>query len=126
MTNISVVIGRLTKDPVIKLTKSESKVINFTLACTKSYLKNENNEADFIQCSAWNKLAERLESFTKKGSLVCVVGHIQSNRFTNNKGVTVYAQELVAERIQLLDNRYGTQASIEEIPLEEVLSSSSL
>lgn len=66
MTNISVVIGRLTKDPVIKLTKSESKVINFTVACTKSYLKNENNEADFIQCSAWNKLAERLESFTKR------------------------------------------------------------
>ncbi|MCI8851844.1 MAG: single-stranded DNA-binding protein [Erysipelotrichaceae bacterium] len=123
MTNVSVVIGRLTKDPVIKLTKNDSKVVNFTVACPKSYLKNENNEADFIQCAAWNKLAEELETFTKKGSSVCVVGHIQSSCFTNNKGVIVYAQELVAERIQLLDNRYGMQASVEEIPLEEAVPS---
>lgn len=123
MTNVSVVIGRLTKDPVIKLTKNDSKVVNFTVACAKSYLKSEDNEADFIQCAAWNKLAEVLENFTKKGSIICVVGHIQSSCFTNNKGVTVYAQELVAERIQLLDNRYGMQESVEEIPLEEAILS---
>lgn len=119
MTNISVVIGRLTKDPVAKHTKNDSKVVNFTVACTKSYLKNENNEADFIQCSAWNKLAEILEIFTGKGSMICVVGHIQSSCFTNNKGATVYAQELVAERIQLLDNRYDIPATVpKELPFD--------
>lgn len=97
MTNISTVIGRLTKDPQMKTTKNESKVVNFTVECIKDYILNENNEADFIQCSAWNKNAEKLAAFAKKGSLICVVGHIQSNSFLNN------AQELIAERVQILD-----------------------
>lgn len=106
MINNVTLVGRLTKDPELRYTPNGVANCRFTLAVNRTF-KNQNGEqeADFIQCVAWRKAAENLSNFQKKGSLIGIVGRIQTGSFEGQDGKRVYTTEVIAESIQFLESR---------------------
>lgn len=106
MINNTVLVGRLTKDPELRYTASGTAVATFTLAVNRSFTnQNGEREADFINCVIWKKPAETMEKYAKKGTLIGIVGRIQSRNYENQQGQRVYVTEVVAGNFQLLESR---------------------
>ncbi|HEM4288223.1 TPA: single-stranded DNA-binding protein [Streptococcus suis] len=106
MNNV-VLVGRLTRDVELRYTPSNQAVATFTLAVNRNF-KNQatgEREADFINCVIWNKQAENLANWTKKGHLIGITGRIQTRSYENQQGQRVYVTEVVAESFQLLERR---------------------
>lgn len=105
-------IGRLTKDLDLKYTPSGKAVATGTLAVNRRF-KNASgeNEADFIQLQIWDKSAENLASFTRKGSQIGVNGRIQTRNYENKEGQRVYVTEIVVENFTLLEKKSDGQGA---------------
>lgn len=112
-------IGNLTADPKITITKSEKKLCSFQLAVNRRHLSADGNKAtDFISCVAWGKQAEFLEQYFRKGSPVLVVGELQINQFTNAKGEKKYSTEVSVEDVRMVESP-GTEQSARPVRIEE-------
>ncbi|HFI0164142.1 TPA: single-stranded DNA-binding protein [Streptococcus suis] len=109
MINNVVLIGRLTRDVELRYTPNNVAVGAFTLAVNRNF-KNAagDREADFINCVIWNKQAENLANWTKKGHLIGITGRIQTRSYENQQGQRVYVTEVVAESFQVLEKRDNT------------------
>lgn len=106
MINNVVLVGRITKDPDLRYTSSGSAVTTFTLAVNRNFTNADGNrEADFINCVIWRKPAETLANYARKGTLLGVVGRIQTRSYDNQQGQKVYVTEIVVENFQLLESR---------------------
>ena len=105
LNNVSLV-GRLTKDPEIKVL-GENTVCNFTLAVNRTF-KNKDGEkdADFIQCQAWNKQADFINTFLKKGQLIAVTGEIRTRSWQDEERKMMrYVTEVNINSVQSLEKR---------------------
>ncbi|BAL61316.1 single-stranded DNA-binding protein [Melissococcus plutonius] len=106
MINNVVLVGRLTKDPDLRYTSNGSAVATFTLAINRNFTnQNGDREADFINCVIWRKPAETLANYARKGTLLGVVGRIQSRSYENQQGQRVYVTEVICDNFQLLESR---------------------
>jgi single-strand DNA-binding protein len=106
--NKVIMIGRLTKDPEVKKTQSNKTVANFTVAINDKYSKDKT---DFINCVAWEKTAEYLGNYVKKGNLIAVEGRISTRNYDGSDGKKVYITEVVCESVQGLERNDQTQAT---------------
>ena len=91
MLNRVVLVGRITKDPELKRTQNNIAVVSFTIAVNRQF-SNEQGEsqADFIQCVAWRKQAENMQSYVRKGALLGIDGRIQTRNYETQNGETRY------------------------------------
>lgn len=111
MINNVVLVGRLTKDPDLRYTSTGKAVAAFTLAANRNFTNQSGNrEADFINCVIWNKPAETLANYAKKGTLIGVTGRIQTRNYENQQGQRVYVTEVLAGSFQLLESRSVSEA----------------
>lgn len=96
--NKAILMGRLTKDPDIRYTQGGTAVASFTLAVNRRFAnQNGERETDFINIVAWNKTAEFVANYFKKGQQVGIIGRIQTRNYENNEGKKVYITEVIAE-----------------------------
>lgn len=102
MNNVSL-IGRLTKDPELRYTPSGVAVARFTLAVNRTFKKEGEQQADFINVVTWRKTAENTANFLRKGSLAGVGGRIQTGSYDGQDGKKVFTVEVVAENVQFLE-----------------------
>lgn len=58
----------------------------------------------------WRKPAETMATLAKKGSLIGVVGRIQTRTYDNQQGQRVYVTEVVADNFQLLESKAATES----------------
>ena len=103
MINRVVLVGRLTKDLELRKTPQGTSNVTFNLACDRSYKKDGQPNADFIQCVAWRQGADFLSQYAKKGTIVGIDGRIQTRTYEGDHG-TVYITEVVAENVRILNN----------------------
>ena len=103
--NRVVLVGRLTKDPVLRKTGSGTSVVSFTVACDRRVKTEGQPTADFINTVAWNKTADVVCQYTHKGSLVGVEGRIQTRSYDDRSGRRVFVTEVIADSIQLLESK---------------------
>lgn len=96
MINRVILCGRLTKDAEIRKTTSGKTVIAYTLA-----VERDKEHTDFINCVAWNKLADIVNMYCKKGDLITVEGRISVRNYDNQQGQRIYITEVVASNVQL-------------------------
>ena len=113
MINNVVLVGRLTRDPDLRYTSSGVAVATFSLAVNRNFTsQNGERETDFINCVIWRKPAETLANYAGKGSLIGVVGRIQTRSYDNQEGQRVYVTEVNAERFNFLEKKAeNTQAN---------------
>ena len=104
--NKALLIGRLTKDPELRATSTGRNVCQFSIAVNRNFTNaNGEREADFINCVVWDKQAENLVKYQKKGNQIAVDGRIQTRNYEDKDGKRVYVTEVVADRVQFLDSR---------------------
>lgn len=103
MINRVVMVGRMTRDP--ERTGSGAAVTSFTLALNRNYNSADGQQADYISCVVWNKVAENVAQYCSKGSLVGVEGRLRSRTYDNAQGQRVYVTEVVCDSVQFLETR---------------------
>lgn len=110
MNNVSL-IGRLTKDVELRKTSTGKDVASFTLAVER--IGGTEKQTDFINCKAWNKTAEVLNNYTKKGTKIGVSGSIQTGSYDDQQGKKVYYTEVLVSSVDLIEpkNNAGAQAT---------------
>lgn len=89
--NKVVLMGRLTRDPDVRYTRGERAiaVANYTLAVDRRGKKSQEGEAnaDFIQCTAFDKAGEFAEKYFRQGMRVLISGRIQTGSYTDRDGI---------------------------------------
>ncbi|MQS52146.1 single-stranded DNA-binding protein [Companilactobacillus mishanensis] len=114
MINNVTLTGRLTRDPELRYTANGAAMVNFTVAVNRQFTNAQGErEADFISCQMWRKAAETFSNYTHKGSLVGIVGRIQTRNYENDKGDRVYVTEVVADQFTFLDSKSDNQSNNE-------------
>lgn len=104
--NKVLLIGRLTANPELRYTTSNNAVTTFSIAVDRNF-KNEdgNKEADFINIVAWNKKAELIHQYLKKGDRVGIGGRLQVRKYQNERGENRYVTEVVADEVEFLNSK---------------------
>ena len=100
-----VLAGRVTKDIELKVTPTGKSVCSFSLAVERKFVQNGEKVTDFINCQLWGKSAETLEKYVKKGMMIGIEGRIQTRKYTNQQGQTVYVTEVVADSFSFLEKK---------------------
>lgn len=108
MNNV-VLIGRLTKDPELTYTESGKAKVRFILA-VKGF--NED-DTDFLTCIAWNKTAESVANYVKKGHKIGVTGHIKTRSWESDNG-RVYITEILCDQVEFLEQKKIFESDFEE------------
>lgn len=99
-------MGRLTKDPEVRYTQTNNiMVASFSLAVNRRFTKEGEQQADFINIVAWNKTAEFVSKYFRKGQQVAVVGRIQTRNYEDDKGTKHYITEVIAEEVYFADSK---------------------
>lgn len=95
--NKVILMGRLTKDVEMRQTPNGISVARFTLAVNRRFAKEGQQQADFINCVAWRQTGEFIARYFQKGSMIAVVGSIQSRSWDGQDGKKQYATEVNVE-----------------------------
>jgi single-strand DNA-binding protein len=126
LLNRVVLIGRLTRQPELRVTPSGVSVTTVTLAVDRRPNQAGQKEADFIDVVMFGKLAEVTSKYMDKGRLVAVEGRLQTRSFETKDGQKRKVFEVVGDNIQFLtprpkkeDSSQGfEESSGDEIPKE--------
>ncbi len=113
--NKVIIIGRNTKEIELKMTASQTPVVEFSVAVKRTF-KNANGEyeSDFFNCVAFSKLAETISRYVRKGDLIGVEGRLQTRNYTNNEGRKIYVTEIMVDNVEFLQpKKQEEQASYE-------------
>lgn len=98
--NKVILIGRLTKDPELRYAAgSGTAVTRFTIAVNRQFKKDE---ADFINCVAWNKTAETIAQYFTKGRPIAIVGHMQTGSYDAQDGTKRYTTDVAVESFEFI------------------------
>lgn len=98
-------IGRLTADPIARSTNDGKMVCNFSLA-----LDSGKDKVDFPRCVAFDKNAEWLARFGRKGQRIGMSGHIHTDSYTDKDGKRVFTYSCVADRFDFADGKDNAEA----------------
>ena len=125
--NLTILVGRLVRDPENKYTTAGKAVTTFTLAVDRQFTNQQGErEADYIPIITWQKLAETCANHLSKGRLVAVEGRLQIRNYETQDGQKRKAAEVVANSVQFLDRAKGEQntrqtdysnINLDELPL---------
>ena len=108
--NKVVLVGRLTKDPELRYAAgSDTAVCKFTLAVNRM----KKDEADFINCVAFNKPAELIAQYFVKGRQIAISGSIRTGSYLKDDGAKVYTTDVVVETFDFIDSNGGNRNNIQ-------------
>jgi single-strand DNA-binding protein len=101
-------IGRLGRDPQIFKAKTEGgiDIAKFSIAISR-HTGGDKEVTDWINITAFGKTADNVCKYLNKGSLVGIVGRIQSSSYQGKDGNTLYTTDVAASRVQFLEKRKG-------------------
>ena len=77
--NVVILMGRMTRDPELKYTSGGKAFANFSLAVQKT-----RDEAEFIDCTVWEKTAETIAEYFRKGNRILVQGRLSVSSYEQN------------------------------------------
>ena len=98
MNNITL-LGRLTKDPELKYSQSGKAFTKFSIAVTREF---NRDEADFINCIAWDKRAETICEYLRKGRRIALQGRLSIRQYEKD-GETKWITEVIVDKFDFID-----------------------
>ena len=116
--NKVLLIGHMTKDIELNGLTSGKTVGRFGIAVNRKYEQNGQKVTDFINVVVWEKLADNIAKFCKKGSKIAVVGEIQTRTYESN-GEKKYAFEVVANEVEFLSTKSEDDGKVELKPIAD-------
>ncbi len=94
-------IGRLGKDPVLEVTKEGKPYTRFSLAVDQG----KDQPTMWLNVTTWDKLAETVEKYARKGMLVFLQGKLQIRKYKDKNKVDQLSVEIIASNVQLLEKK---------------------
>ena len=106
MINTIILVGRTTRKIELKQNKKGTHYVQFVLAVNRPYKDEQGGQqADFINCVAWNKTAETVANYVSKGNLIGVEGRLQVRSYEGEAGVRQYISEVLVNRLTFLESK---------------------
>ena len=93
-------IGRLAKDPELKYSQSGKAYCRFTLAVAREF---NRDETDFLDCVAWNKAAEIIAEYLRKGKRAAIQGRLETGTYEKD-GKNIKTHNIVVDRFEFVDS----------------------
>lgn len=126
--NKVVLIGRLSRDPELRYTSNNTPVCQINMAISRPVSQGKDPETDFINVVVWNKQAENLVKYVKKGNQIAIEGRIQTRNYDNEEGKKVYVTEVLANHVEFIgsnsnktnDNQTQVQDNKTSYTVEEI------
>lgn len=121
MLNKIVIMGRLTRDPELRYTQSQTPVASFTVAVDRDFKNQDGSRStDFIDCVAWRQGGEFVSRYFRKGSMIVVEGSLQSRQWQDRDGNKRTSWEINVEHAYFGESKredrgesYGTPSPTE-------------
>lgn len=109
--NKVILIGNLGRDPEVRYMPSGSAVANVALATSEQWKDKQSGEqqerTEWHNVVFFNRLAEIVGEYLKKGSQVYVEGSLRTRKWQDKNGNDRYTTEIVASEMQMLGSRGG-------------------
>ena len=104
--NRIILMGRLTKNPDVRVTPSGEPITRFSIAVNRPYKNQEGKyEADFINAVAFKKTAEIAGNNLNKGNRVLVEGRLEIRQYQAKDGTKRSITQVVADRIEFIESK---------------------
>lgn len=105
MLNRCEFIGNLGRDPEVRYTQSNSKIVNLSLGVTEKWTNRQTGErqekTEWIRVSIFNeKIADVAEKYLSKGSRCFISGKMQTRKWQDQNGADKYSTEIVLQNFQ--------------------------
>ena len=109
--NKVIIVGNLGSDPEVRYMPSGGAVANISVATSESWKDKENGQqqerTEWHRIVFYNRLAEIVGEYLKKGSKVFVEGSLRTRKWQDKSGQDKYTTEIIASNMQMLDSRGG-------------------
>lgn len=104
MLNQIVLVGRLTRDITVNKSEKGVKVATISLAIPRSFKNSDGGyDTDFVDCVAFDSIAENTSDYCGKGDIVGVKGRVQS-RLIEKEDKRENKVEIIAEKVTFLSS----------------------
>lgn len=107
-------IGRLGKDPEIRYAASGDAIAGFSIAVGSQYNDKSGNKqeaTEWVNCTAFGKLAEIIGEYLKKGSQVYISGRFKTDKYQDKSGVEKYSTKIIVNQMQMLGGKGDAKPS---------------
>jgi len=122
--NKAILVGRLTRDVETQFANNGTALLKNNIAVQRQFKpKNADKyETDFINIVAFGKTAEFIGNYFEKGKLILIEGHIQTGKYENKDGNTVYTTDVVVDKANFIETKKSNnhEEVIYNTPEEEV------
>ncbi|WP_279202347.1 single-stranded DNA-binding protein [Intestinimonas butyriciproducens] len=106
MLNKTTMMGRLTHDPELRRTQTDTPVCSFSIACERDFKNADGGrDTDFFDCVAWRQTAEFVSQYFTKGRMAIVEGRLQNREWTDKEGHKRRATELIVSNVYFGDSK---------------------
>lgn len=111
--NKVILIGNLGSDPEARYMTNGNAVVSVNVATSTSWKDKQTGETqertEWHRVVFFNRLAEIVNEYLKKGSKVYIEGSLRTRKWTDKNNVEKYTTEIIADEMQMLDGRGGSQ-----------------
>lgn len=116
--NKVILMGRLTADPELKTSANNVSIVQFTVAVNRRYVSKDSNErqVDFIDCTAFNRNAEFLSKYFRKGSSIIVFGNIQVDVWKDKEGHNRRSTRVIVDELQFGESKNRDSSAASAVP----------
>lgn len=105
--NQVILMGRLTRDPEVRTTTTGKTITSFSLAVDRG---GQDDQADFFEVTAWEKLGELVSQYLSKGRRCLVQGRLRQDSWDDKEtGKKRSKVEVVATDVTFLDGPSGNE-----------------
>ena len=110
--NKAIIIGNLTKRPVKAMTQDNIECSKFTLAV--------GEKPEYIDCTAWRKIANVCNTYLDKGKKVMVEGEIRTNKWQDQRGEYHYSTYIYVLNMEMLSPKNQEMSAPSQTHTEEL------
>ncbi len=108
-------IGHLGKDPELTVTNDGKPITKFSLAVDQG-----KDQTMWLNITTWDKLAEIVEKYARKGMQVFVQGKLQLRPYKDKHNTKQVSVEIIASVVQLLEKREKQENKLPDEVLPDV------
>ena len=108
-TNKVILVGNLGRDPEVRYSAEGAAICNISIATTSNWKDKASGErreeTEWHRIVFYNRLAEIVGEYLKKGRSVYIEGRLRTRKWQNKEGQDVYTTEVIADQMQMLGGR---------------------
>lgn len=114
--NKVILLGRMTKDVEMRHTQNDKAVCSFTVAVNRRTKGSSGKqETDFINCVAWDKLAEFISKYFRKGDAIALIGRLQTRAWEDKDGKKHYVTEINVDEVYFARKKVSNEGQSQTV-----------